>query len=36
MKCNTCTFEEYKSLGDNFSPEVLEIMKDWLNKTIRK
>jgi len=36
LKCNTCTFEEYFTLKDNFSPEVLEIMKDWLNNTVKK
>jgi pimeloyl-ACP methyl ester carboxylesterase len=36
LKCNSCTFEEYFTLKDNFSQEVLEIMKEWLNNTIRK
>lgn len=33
--CNTCTVEEYGKLEETFSPEVLTLITDWLNKNIK-
>lgn len=34
--CHTCSVQEYAKLEETFSPEVLKIMADWLDKTIRR
>lgn len=33
--CETCTMEEYEKLEETFSPQVLEMITDWLNKYIK-
>jgi len=33
--CKTCLLQEYGALEETFSPEVLSIMADWLDKNIR-
>lgn len=33
--CVSCTMQEPSTLKEDFAPEVLEQMKDWLNKTIK-
>lgn len=32
--CTKCTFDEYAKLEETFSPEVLELMNDWLQKNV--
>ena len=34
--CHTCTVQEYPKLEETFSPEVLNIMADWLDKNVRR
>lgn len=33
--CKTCTIQEYGQLEETFSPEVLQIMGDWLDKNVK-
>jgi pimeloyl-ACP methyl ester carboxylesterase len=33
--CKTCTITEYGQLEETFSPEVLQIMGDWLDKNVK-
>ncbi len=33
--CKTCTIPEYGQLDETFSPEVLQIMGDWLDKNVK-
>ncbi|MBA2250198.1 MAG: alpha/beta fold hydrolase [Chitinophagaceae bacterium] len=34
--CKKCTVKEYGELEETFSPEVLQIMGDWLNENVKK
>ncbi|HEV2482844.1 MAG TPA: alpha/beta fold hydrolase [Puia sp.] len=34
--CHTCLLQEYGQLEETFSPEVLAIMADWLDKTLHR
>jgi hypothetical protein len=33
--CKTCTIKEYGQLEETFSPEVLKIMGNWLDKNVK-
>ena len=34
--CHTCTVQEYAQLEETFSPEVLSIIGDWLDREVKK
>ena len=34
--CKTCDVAEYKEIETTMSPEVLELISDWLNKDVMK
>jgi len=34
--CKTCDVAEYKEIDTTMSPEVLELISDWLNKDVMK
>jgi hypothetical protein len=34
--CHTCMIAEYGTLDETFSPEVLQIMGDWLDANVKK